>query len=96
MSDAEITIPGADGLSQEVYRFWFWDQRNTLFLDTYERQTKLTRRHKWRTVASYARIGRSSRMTADQVPMPADLFERAKADFVSKITVGLWPERGQP
>jgi len=85
----DIERPGSDGLSNEVWGFTILDAK--VVLDTYARQTRPTKRHKFRPEAIYSRLQRrESDLTEDRVPLPDGLLDEALEKARAQMTVGLW------
>ena len=90
-----------DGLQREVWRFIHIDNHSdvTLYLDVYSCQSRPTKRHNWKINPAtrdkpsphYSRLNhRDSGLTLEQVPLPEDVAQEAKEQFVSGVVVKKW------
>jgi hypothetical protein len=83
----------SDGCYREVWEFsTYAAERGVLVLDAYDRQSRPSRRHKWRSSThhgfAYQRLEpRYSTIKAEEVPLPDDVVEAAKQAFASKLEV---------
>jgi hypothetical protein len=64
-------------------------------LDIYSLEKRESRRHKFRPVESYTRLGahhfaHDARLSEDDVPTPEDVFEEALDKAREQLKVGLW------
>jgi hypothetical protein len=87
----EVIREYKDGLSRQVYTFWYFDDRHALVLDTYVYQERVGR--KWKTAAFgyYSRLNeRESSIAEAGVPLPDDVRIEAAKQFMSKLKVTLW------
>lgn len=79
-------------LSREVWSFMIIDEM--VVLDEYSRQSRETRRHKFRADERYVRLAGahsySKVLSEDEVPTPEDVFDEALATARAQLKVGLW------
>jgi hypothetical protein len=82
-----------DGCHREVWEFSTYAAESArLVLQAYDRQSRPSRRHKWRSSThlgfAYQRLEpRYSTIKAEEVPLPNDVVEAAKQAFASKLEV---------
>lgn len=92
----EVRYEAFDGLSQQTWRFVGID--DFVVLDAYREEERQTRRHAFKPIRVYQRIlsdytqNVQSRLTESEVPIPANLWEDARKELMSKIRFGLWSE----
>jgi hypothetical protein len=80
-----------DGLSEQRWSFWFYDAMSCLYVDLYGSYSRPTKRRKFACDQFYTRTDqRNNTITVDQVPLPDDVAEEAKAAIVNQITVKKW------
>ena len=95
MGRAELLIP-IDEFNQEVFRFYFDENRNTLYLDYYGWRHRDTKRHGWKTNKYYYRLReRESNMMEEEVLLSDAVKEMAIKQFTEQLTVAKWSERGK-
>ena len=81
------------GCHREVWEFsTYAAERGVLVLDAYDRQSRPSRRHKWRPSTqlgfAYQRLEpRYTTIKAEDVPLPDEVVEAAKQAFASKLEV---------
>jgi hypothetical protein len=93
--DRRIRVERAasDGCHREVWEFsTYAAERGVLVLDAYDRQSRPSRRHKWRPSTplgfAYQRLEpRYTTIKAEDVPLPDEVVEAAKQAFASKLEV---------
>jgi hypothetical protein len=75
-------------LQREAWRFWFYPERPALVLEAYQKQSRPSRRSKWRADESYERKGyRDSTLSLAEVSLPDHVATEAIAAFSSRIAV---------
>jgi hypothetical protein len=82
-----ITVPAGD-LTQEVWSFWF-DDRDTLVLDSYRFQERKTKRHGWKSQSVWDRINYNRTTNIERPAIPLWVQAQAKADFIAQFSAGL-------
>jgi hypothetical protein len=82
-----ITVPSGD-LAQEVWSFWF-DDRDTLVLDSWRFENRKTKRHKWVTQSVWTRLSISRHSTVERPSIPLWIQTQAKSDFIAQFSAGL-------
>jgi hypothetical protein len=81
-----------DGLTNWKWRFWY--DSHTLWLDWYCEFQRPTKRHGFRTAHSYGALDpRGHDMTESDVVLPADVIKEAVEEFCKGITVRRRSER---
>lgn len=90
MRFVEVTRESHERLAQEYWRFWYDERLHALVLDEYASRQRPTLRHKFRTVAGYARLGR--RKDEDVVgyvspDIPEDVAQEAHDQFSKTLRV---------
>lgn len=84
-------IRQTDPLGQTVWRFWFDDRDATLYLDHYHEAKRETTRHKFKPINYYCRTDRrNNKIEVNDVPLPQDVADEAKAKLMDLITVKKW------
>lgn len=76
----------------EQWSFWFYDDRETLVLDSYKVMQRESRRHKFKIVKQYSRLDErgvppSIRLNVEDVPFDQDIGRQAIAELASRIKV---------
>ncbi|MDP2692738.1 MAG: hypothetical protein Q8O88_03820 [bacterium] len=93
--NTELTIP-IDDLNHEVFRFYFDENRSTLYLDYYGWYHRDTKRHGWKCQKHYNRLDdRGSDMKEEAVLLSDAVKEMAIKQFAEKLKVKKWSERNQ-
>lgn len=94
MTFIQIIDEEPDKLRQQSWRFWYHDNRHALVLDYYAIEARNSRRHKYRTVAVYARINLrdSTLKNESDVPLPESVMVRARVQFNEKLRVCKWSD----
>lgn len=88
-----LTVHRCDGtLHREEWRFYLWVEQRALVVDWYERQARLSTRHKFRTTAAYQRLGLRRRdehpaIRQCDVPMPPDVVQEAFRKLIEEVRV---------
>jgi len=85
-----IERPSLDGLGNERWRFSVIDAM--VVLDEYAQESRPSKRHKFRSEATYIRLQGSTykQLEEHQVPIPPGLFDEALEAVRSQLVVGLW------
>jgi tRNA isopentenyl-2-thiomethyl-A-37 hydroxylase MiaE len=85
-----LDVP-VDDFHKKEYIFWFYDNRDVLYLDKYYECERKTKRHAWKIVKKYDRIdNRYNEIKASEVPLTEELKEQAKKILIDSIQVKLW------
>jgi hypothetical protein len=91
-SPIEVERPSADGLRRERWRFIVFDAM--VVLNWYARESRPSKRHKFRSEVSYERLygGRVivGRLDESEVPTPSEVMEEALDRARGMLQVGLW------
>lgn len=91
MAGARVTKLLDEDLTRLTYGFSLMG--SDLILDSYSRETRLTKRHKFTIDYYYDRTNpRSSNLTEDQVELPEDIRKEALDYYISKLAVYKWSE----
>jgi hypothetical protein len=88
--DTAIIRESADGLYRQVWAFYFYDTRLTLYLDLYADQARNTKRRTWKDVFHYRRLGRDNSIAVADCPLPDDVIQEVLQQFRDRITVKKW------
>ncbi len=90
----EITRP-ISALSREVWRFCTLD--NALVVESYRVEARASHRHQtFKAEKAYQRLSYNfdnkaqTRLAQDEVPLPDDVVEEARREFVSRVRIGFW------
>lgn len=80
-------------LGYEEYRFILMDSK--LYLDTYVKMTRESKRHKFTTEKAYDRVGGRNYLSGTikdpkDVPLTEEIKAEAKEQLFDKIVVSLW------
>jgi len=86
----DVVRESADKLTQETWHFWLLDF--DLVLDTYEKATRPTIRHKFRDGFGYSRLhDRDATIAEANVPWPVDVVNEARAKLLALVAEKLRP-----
>ncbi len=90
--NTEIENVDEDGLCRKVWSFWFYPDRCALVLDSYVMEVRASRRHGWRKIKGYSRLGIGmhrveNALSLEEVPLSDGLKARAIAEFAAKVRV---------
>ena len=90
-----ITIEIETGiLTKDTYSFYLMD--NVLWLDSYTKFEKSTTGRKYKQVGFYDRLRqRDSSILESEVPLTDEIKLEAMDEFISRLSVKTWSERGQ-
>lgn len=90
-----VTVDSGD-LKREVYLFWLYDSRLTLYLDHYELLARETKRHSWKPKAWYDRLSRRNATLKEEVevPLTEHVIESARQQVVTMLKFAPWPRAG--
>ncbi len=92
-----MTIDITNDLSKEEWKFYFNDM--TLYLDWYTYSERETKRHKFKVIKSYHRLGHQrvvpswARIEEEDVIIPEVIVGRVLNHVRDQITVKKWSER---
>lgn len=84
-----------DKNTKEVFSFWFYENRATLYLDSYDLQRRDTPRHKFKTVKKYSRLDyprHPDPIKLKDVPLTEEIKKQALEVFMSTIKVDVWKD----
>jgi len=85
-------IETVDELNRNVWSFYFMN--HTLFLDSYSKERRESKRHKFKAIKKYERLFHRGRAIEEaEVPMPDWVKEEAIKQFTEAITVKKWSEK---
>jgi hypothetical protein len=81
-------------LTKEVYTFYLLD--NVLWLDSYTKFEKATKKSGYKSKGFYDRLRqRESSILESEVPLTYEIKLEAMDEFISRLSVKTWSERGQ-
>jgi len=94
---ARVIEESEDKLSQVTWRFWHYEGRNALVLDSYIVSKRETKRHAYKLAQGYFRqrpdrFVRYEPIAESAVPWTTEIRARALEEFMKKLRVVLWSE----
>lgn len=93
MIHIDVIRESDDKMRRQVWRFWYFDNRHALVLDTYSMQSRDSLRKKFKVDSIYNRIDRrDSTINEGAVDMPADVVKEALDKFVTALRIARWSE----
>lgn len=83
-----ITRTAQDGLSQDVYGFYFLEHERVIILGSFYRQMRATKRHGLRIVSRWSRLDtRDNTISEQEIVLDKAMQEEVMQEFVKEIEV---------
>lgn len=86
-----VSVREIGELQARCWTFWFDTRERSLILDVYTEEERATKRHKFRVIRGYSRLGLGGRhlyrMTLSEAPLPPDVMAAAHRAFVDSVVV---------
>ena len=93
MQSLELEIKADDGLSRDVWYFYFDDRYFRLYVDSYSKEERQSKRHGFKIIKRYSRLDqRNNSLEFTEVPLSSTVKLLALELITKKLDVRMWEE----